>query len=120
MRENQPFSLDYWQSTVAKNLFSPDNSDESVEDALDQCIELLGDAVSTQDGYKSLLPDKGDLDDLFTLFEKHQLIQKVIALRLAYIHAQQWMGDGSSWEECCKEASNSLLFVVSIGVSCFI
>jgi hypothetical protein len=102
-------------------LFSPDNSDESVEDSLDQCIELLGDAISTHDVYKSLLPDKGgNLDDLYTSFEKHQLIQpESDCLRLAYIHAQQWMGDGSSWEECCKEASKSLVFVVSIGVSSY-
>jgi hypothetical protein len=40
LQENRHFSLDYWQSNEAKNLFSPDDSDKSVEDALDECIEL--------------------------------------------------------------------------------
>ena len=72
----------YWESTEAKNLFSP-HIDEPVEDALDQCIEELGKAIASVNGYKLSLPRKGNLDDLHSSYEKHQLMQKALALRLA-------------------------------------
>jgi hypothetical protein len=42
-----------------------------------------------------------------------------MALRLAYVHAEEWMGDGTRWEECCEEAANTLAYAVSIDVSSY-
>ena len=68
-------------------------------------------------GYKLLLPDKGNPNDLYSSYEKHQLMQNALALWLACLHAQEWMADGYSWNECCEEVANSLKHVVAFDIS---
>ena len=64
-----------------------------VEDALDQCMEELGKAIATPNGYKLLLPDKGDPDNLYLACKIQQLLQEAMVLQLAYLHAQDIMPD---------------------------
>ena len=57
-------------------------------------------------------------DNLYTEYEKQQLMQKAMALRLVYVHVLEAMGMDISWNECCEEAANALQDATSIAVSC--
>jgi hypothetical protein len=93
----------YWASTEAKNLFCS-KPGETVEDELDQKVELLDQVLNTPGGYKLILPGKGDPDNHYTPHEQMTLVHKAMHMRVAYKFALEWMDKGWTWGECCERA----------------
>lgn len=124
--KNQPLFCNYWESTEAKRLLLSaqdlDEQEEAVLDALDKRIELSDDAInSTVGGYKMLLTGKGDpyrqpvfrVRKTTTDFNGNGVTTCVSAC------TQEWLGDGTTWDECCEATTEKLAFTVAFDVSSY-
>ena len=105
---NHSLSWNYWESTEAKRLFLLDSdTDKSVKDALDQRIELLGDAISTPGSCKSLLPGKAlQVAASHCFLVKEILTFSIQSLRSTSFYNKQWLWDlpMSTWKNGWKMA----------------
>jgi hypothetical protein len=99
-----------------------DELEEPVLDGLDKRTELSDDAInSTVGGYKMLLTGKGDpyrqpvfrVRKTTTDFNGNGVTTCVSAC------TQEWLGDGTTWDECCEATTEKLAFTVAFDVSSY-
>jgi hypothetical protein len=103
-------SFDPWDDTNVKALFLTDANEHS-KDAIARCIDILMDARTEPDGYKTII-EGGDPMDNCTKLDIIKSNDKSIYLISALSNALKFYLS-KTWIECCKEASNSCSIITN-------
>jgi len=109
----------YFDSNDAKSMFCPKEG-ETVQECLKRRIHLLSTVINDPDGYKRLLAEEHKIDDTDnepTPFQRFQMRDKAMYLRLLYMNSLEMSPKGHTFAQCCVKTLEQLKHTTSIEMS---